>query len=206
MSYDVLAPIYRFLETLSFGRALQQARCACLEHKQEPPRNVLVLGDGDGRFLQAALKAWPESRFVSVDQSKGMLRLAKSRTSSKRVRFIQADILEDTSLLKTETYDLVVTHFFLDCFHERSLAVWIPRILTQLSPQGLWIVSDFGSGRRWQRGILWIMYRFFHTLTETEARRMPDYRAILSKAGLQSTPLGSWRRGLVFSESWNFNS
>ena len=58
MSYDTLAPYYRWLEGFTFGGVLQRARCAGLRWwKGESPRRVLLLGDGDGRFLREARAA-----------------------------------------------------------------------------------------------------------------------------------------------------
>ena len=70
MSYTTLAPHYHWLETLTFGRALQAARCACLQAGEEVrPQRALLLGDGDGRFLERALRCWPEASWVSASKT-----------------------------------------------------------------------------------------------------------------------------------------
>ena len=107
MSYDVLAPLYATLERLTFGRALQRARCAPLL-AEVTPSTVLVLGDGDGRFLEQAVGAWPRASFVVVDQSAAMLTMAKQRANRHDVRFLQADVRDGLGVLDSQVYDVVV--------------------------------------------------------------------------------------------------
>ena len=201
MSYDALAPIYATLERLSFGRALQRARCAPLQ-SEAAPANVLVLGDGDGRFLEQAVKAWPSATFVMVDQSEAMLAMAKRRVDTRRVRFLQADVGDNLGVIEGERFDAVVSHFFLDCFTATTIKRLVPDVAARLSSHAQWFVSDFAAKAWWQRGLLWLMYRFFHNLTETEAWRLPEYGEVLSRAGFSSARLGNWRAGFVVADVW----
>ena len=54
MSFDRLAPFYRTLEVLTFGRALWICRTRLLGDFLAV-RRALVLGDGDGRFTAKLL-------------------------------------------------------------------------------------------------------------------------------------------------------
>ena len=119
MSYDRFAPFYRLAETLVFGRALQEARCAGLSGGD--PKSVLILGDGNGRYLEQAVLAWPKAEFVSIDASEGMLRQAKKRVGEDRVRFIHADVIAGLQEVQDQNFEVIVTHFFLDCFQEETL-------------------------------------------------------------------------------------
>jgi ubiquinone/menaquinone biosynthesis C-methylase UbiE len=205
MSYDLLAPLYAMLERLAFGRALQRARCAPLQGKVAPS-SVLVLGDGDGRFLEQAVKAWPEARFVVVEQSAAMLAMAKKRASGHDVQFLQGDVCDGLGVLGDQCFDVVVSHFFLDCFTEATLKRLVPDVAARVSPRGCWFVSEFVAERWWHRILLWLMYRFFHNLTETEARRLPGSEDVLDRAGFSAERLGSWRAGFVVADVWHRDS
>jgi hypothetical protein len=63
VSFDAIAPHYRRLEYLLVGRKLDGARTALLREAGHC-RNVLIAGEGDGRFLVACGAALPEARFT----------------------------------------------------------------------------------------------------------------------------------------------
>jgi hypothetical protein len=42
-----------------------------------------------------------------------------------------------------ETYDLIVTHFFLDCFRPDQLGHIIPRFAACATPNANWLIADF---------------------------------------------------------------
>ena len=116
--FDKLAPWYLFLETISFGNQLQQCRISQLAELKEI-KNVLILGDGNGRFLESLLKTNTNAKIESLDISKTMIGLANARITmlpnSSNVIFIKNDVF-DWDFSK-DKYDLVVTNFFLDCFN-----------------------------------------------------------------------------------------
>ena len=202
MSYSVLAPFYQCLEQVSFGRALQAARCACL--KEPAPDRALVLGEGDGRFLEQAVQAWPETQFTVIEQSSGMLRLAQKRTARDRVRFLQGSALDLKTLIDApnEGFDAVISHFFLDCFTIDTLHRLVPMVLERVVPRARWYVSEFRNEHWWQRCLLWGMYRFFHHLTETEATCFPLYEDVFRTHELARRRLATWRAGFVAAEVW----
>ena len=165
---------------------------------------MLVLGEGDGRFLEQAVQAWPKTQFTVIDQSPGMLRLAQKRTATDRVRFLQGSALDLESLLgeSNEGFDAVVSHFFLDCFNTATLHRLVSMVLAQIVPEARWFVSEFRNERWWQRSLLWGMYRFFHRLTETEASDLPPYEDVFQTHELTSRRLATWRAGFVVAEVW----
>ena len=168
MSFDAVAPWYRALETTVFGNALQRCRVACLDEIRSPC-HVLIVGEGDGRFVCELLRAHPQSEVDCVDASGQMLQLARKRIESKQpdrtdqVRFLHRDI---TKWAPSENhYDLIVTHFLLDCFPEAELADVIRRLAAAAKPDAAWLLADFrlpdqGSSRFRARVWLATMYRF----------------------------------------------
>ena len=200
MSFDTLAPFYAFIERVRFGGELQSARCACLKCLPAP-KSALVLGDGDGRFLQWALKAWPETAFTYVDSSPGMAQRAKQRAGTERVHYVINDV--ESFLTDSPCYDCVMTHFFLDCFPNKKLATLVPKIAQHLSTDGHWIVTDFvDTGRPWHRFNLWLMYRFFRISTNIEAGALEDIQYHLKKVGLTCDHTDPFLRGFIASSRW----
>ncbi|MEO6787625.1 MAG: class I SAM-dependent methyltransferase, partial [Chthoniobacteraceae bacterium] len=98
MSFDRLAPHYRWMEWLLAGGKLQHCRTAFL-HAVPPPRSVLMVGEGNGRCLVELLRAHPDAHVTCVDASARMLDRARARLRAhglggSAVEFIHADIRE----------------------------------------------------------------------------------------------------------------
>src|SRR5690349_6262308 len=93
--FDRVAAVYRLLERLAFGRALERARFAHLSALRSC-RSILIVGDGDGRCLEAVLGLAREALVTSIDSSGAMLAMAKRRAEAAghadRVTFECADI------------------------------------------------------------------------------------------------------------------
>lgn len=209
MNCDGLARWYRLLERAGFGLALERRRTAFLGGVATA-RRVLVLGDGDGRFLAAFLRANRSAEVDSVDSSTAMLDLARARVGEAdrgRVRFYHADARDWRPPPTTPSYDLIVTHFFLDCFTDAELRPLAARLGTFAVPDARWLVSEFRQptrgpaawhARAWVGGL----YAFFRVATGLHVRRLPDHAAALAAAGfcLKSETLARW--GLLTSQLW----
>jgi ubiquinone/menaquinone biosynthesis C-methylase UbiE len=171
MNADPIAGIYRWLEYVAFGRTLERCRLAQLPYLDELSR-VLILGEGDGRFLSDLLNRNSRASVDVIESSERMIVLARRRLSpadQRRVTFLQADAR--SSPLPMDGYDLVVTNFFLDCLSQSETADLVAKGCSALKPGGHWIVGEFripGKGSLRQiHARLWIntMYRFFHATT-----------------------------------------
>ena len=210
MNADSLAGVYRTLEYLAFGRALERCRFSLLDAASTAQR-ILILGEGDGRFLARLLAHNPEARVDVVEASARMLALARARVlprDSPRVRFFQQDALRG---LPPITYDAIITNFFLDCFTAEEARQFIPAAVQLLDRQGCWLVGDFhlpdAGLRRWHAQV-WLaaMYSFFAVTTGLRARQIPDYPLDLSRAGLVRQEQRFWRWGLLTAERYGFAS
>jgi SAM-dependent methyltransferase len=198
-NFDGLARWYHVLELSTFGVKLEQARFAHIGKLAEC-RDILLLGDGDGRFLKRLLRVSPDSRIRSIDASAEMLKMAAARLSPAdraRVTFECADAL--TADLPTFAYDGVATMFFLDCFTDHQAAQLIVRVSNSLRPGGTWVFADFaiptrGPQRIAAHVVTGLLYAFFRWRTGITARRLPDSEGLIARAGL--TPVAS--RAFVF--------
>jgi ubiquinone/menaquinone biosynthesis C-methylase UbiE len=207
--FDRLAPFYGFLEGLACGGSLQRTRVAQLKELKEC-REILVAGEGTGRFLAKALAACPRARFTCVDASHGMLerlgrKLEKLPADANRVRLLRARLPDLPA--DPVRYDAVVTPFFLDCFEGAALSRIVETLALRLRPGGLWLVADYAlpaSGWPRLRARFWlaVLYRFFRAAAGVQARRLEDPAPLLEKAGLRPMAERAFSRGLLRSRCW----
>ncbi len=206
MNCDRIARWYQFLEYLAFGRALQRRRVEYLELVGDA-RSILILGDGDGRFTAEYVTRNPAALVESVDLSKRMLELAAARVAHYKVRFR----LGDARTIELEgKYDLVVTHFFLDCFTEEELGDLMARVSNCCVPDARWLVSEFrlpdnGFRRLAARALIRVMYFFFWAITGLEVTRLPDYSPLLTLNGFRIASRHVATGGLLVSELWSYS-
>jgi SAM-dependent methyltransferase len=205
-NFDRIARPYRWLEYLSFGPMLERCRFCRLPQLSDTKR-ALVLGDGDGRFLARLLSQNPELHADVVDLSPAMLRLLNARAAAvgapDRITLHCVDALE---FKPAGNYDLVVTHFFLDCLTTDELRALAARLRTHLCPEACWVVSEFAIPRGLlsfpARLIVRGLYAAFHLLTGLEALHLPDYPVALRVCGLTLVSRRRWLAGLLVSELW----
>lgn len=206
-SFDRLACIYERLERLAFGRDLETVRFCHLEHLSGCQR-VLILGEGDGRFLAKLLRRFPEMSVECMDASSAMLAKAEGRLSTQervRVNFRHEDAL--LAEFGADGYDAVVTLFFLDCFSAEEVAALVSRIQIALRDDARWLWADFAlpqrGWRRW-RAQAWLrgLYFFFRNQTALTTRKLPPTEALLCTAGFVVRAEESFQAGLLRSAVW----
>lgn len=171
-------------------------------------RRALILGDGDGRFTARLLKENSEIRIDAVDASPAMLAALKRRAGkgADRVRCIVADARTWTPS-PGASYDLVLTHFFLDCLTTEEVAELAARVTPVVTRQGAWIVSEFAvpshRGRLPARFVVGFLYRAFGWMTGLRIRRLPDHTRALRSPGFSLLQRRTWLLGLLVSEYWS---
>lgn len=211
MNCDAIAPLYWFFEYLAFGGRLQRHRLLFLR-AAEGRKSALVLGDGDGRFSKELIKSYPNMALDSIDSSPRMLELARERIEASAhnasgVRLICGDALRQS--FPQASYDLIATHFFLDCFTAAEVESLIEKLSTHAVPGTVWLITEFHKPSDFWRGLhagLWlrVMYFFFHIFTRLEVRQLPGHRGILRRHGLQLLAEEASMGNLVCSELWKF--
>jgi ubiquinone/menaquinone biosynthesis C-methylase UbiE len=184
-SFDKLAPWYHFLETISYGNQLQQCRISQIAELKEV-KNVLILGDGNGRFLESLLKSNCNAKIESLDISRNMIGLANARITplpnNSQVVFIHTDVF-DWDFPKCK-YDLVVTNFFLDCFTYSESTNLLDKISLSLKPGGKLIYGDFNVPNSLFKKtltslLLFGMYLFFRIFTRISANSLHNPTSLL---------------------------
>jgi trans-aconitate methyltransferase len=208
-NFDRIAAIYRWAEYISLGPLLQRTRTGLLDQLNNP-RHALVLGDGDGRFLEQLLLRYPQCTAVAADISAAMLDKLRRRclhsvpNAATRLTTLQRSALE---IDPPPANDLIVTHFLLDCFSQSDVDALITRIASQLAPGTLWLVSDFALPdnrllRPFARLYIASLYAAFRLLTGLRVRQLPDTQSALQRNGMRRITCVTLLGGLLYTELW----
>ncbi len=209
MSFDRLAPHYRWMEAVLAGEKLQRCRARFLERVDGSAR-ICIGGEGHGRFLVACRRRLPDARITCLDASQAMLiraarRLRAAGLPSTNTEFIQADLQRWKG--PTGQFDLIATHFFLDCFAAAELAAVIRNLAAAAAPASAWLISDFrvpaAGPARWRALILHrLMYWFFRGVTGISARARIEPGPWLEAEGFRRVESRHSEWGLLTSELW----
>lgn len=206
-NFNPLARLYRWMEYVSFGPWLWWCRCAFLDDLCDSRRTV-TLGDGDGRFTARLLATNSGIEIDAVDASPAMLRslVRRAGAHADRVRTICGDARQWQP--DAGSYDLIVTHFFLDCLTDNEVRALAVKLRSAAQANAQWVVSEFAQPESWfgrvvGRPIIWLLYRAFGLLTGLAVQTLPDYDAALRAAGFALVKKRSWLAGLLVSELWS---
>ncbi len=205
--FDKLARAYRWMEYLSFGPALSRCRTEFLPDLAHC-RNALVIGDGDGRFSARLLETNREIRVDAIDASPAMLAALVRRAGRNAVR-VRTEVADARAwqAANSEPYDLVVTHFFLDCLTTDEVRALGAKIGAAATPNAKWLVSEFAVprslfGRIVARPLVSALYSAFGLLTGLRVRALPDYASALAETGFQLASRRARLWGLLVSDLW----
>ena len=207
-NFNLIARPYRWLEYLTLGRSLENCRNYFLSHLLNC-RRALVIGDGDGRFLAQLLTHNTHLHADAVDTSSTMLQLLNQRCeaaipdANTRLNSHQFDALV---FPLDGSYDLIVTHFFLDCLTQSELTALIQRIAKHAVPGTLWLISDFrippGPMQIPAKFLVQTLYLAFRLLTGLRTNRLPDLAAPLNQAGFVQIAHQHRLAGILTAELW----
>ena len=196
--------MYERLEKALLGDALSAMRtCFLGDESFQQARRILILGEGDGRFLEAALVANELARFHVIDGSPAMLEKAAARLSAKqrsRVKFKCGNAAQID--LGEKVYDGLVMHCFLDCFTEDQLRGYLLRWVASVSRSGWIWIGDFVEPSR--LGWAWLRLRalfwFFRAVTGIDSRHVCDPNALMEASGWKCRHAESFARGGLASK------
>jgi ubiquinone/menaquinone biosynthesis C-methylase UbiE len=184
--FDLIARFYPLLEQIVFGSTLNLARRFFIPRVTEGNK-ILLIGEGNGRFLFEMVKQTSSASVTVVDSSARMLASAARRIATvdccSRIELIHADILEWRA--PAAHFDRIVTHFFLDLFPPYRIRRVVEKISHLATEDSLWINVDFTSKNQGlgQKLLMWAQYRFFRISAGIEASRLFDSRPYIRQAG-----------------------
>lgn len=213
MSFDALAPHYRWMEVVLAGNKLQRCRTAFLDPVIRADE-ILILGEGNGRFLAECRRRIPSAQITVVDASARMLtearrRLSRAGLDDGNLEFVHADALKWTPA--ESRFDLIVTHFFLDCFSPAQLERVVGALSRAARREATWLLADFqvparGIRRYRARMIHALMYVFFRTVTGLSARAVTPPDETFHRHGFRLEERRTSEWGLLHSDLWRRNA
>lgn len=200
--FDLVASIYPALERLVFGMRLDDARQAFFGQILEADR-VLLVGEGNGRFLKSLIARKRVGSVCVVEKSKVMIRLAKNRAGASReigLEFIEADF---RGYQPGQEFDCAVTHFFLDLFNPPSQLAIIEKMAEFVANGGTWVNVDFVPAHTLRGGMLMsLQYAFFRVVSRIESKRCFDESEAAAAAGWAIAEAISYLGGLVVAKRY----
>ena len=209
MNFDRIAPHYPWMERIFAGDLMQRCRTTFLADTKNC-RRALVVGEGPGIFLTELLRHNPGIQVVCVEHSPGMIeqarrRLARNHLDPARVEFRQMNALDWKP--PEEKFDLIVTHFFLDCFPAPQLASLVDLLAASATPDAKWLLTDFRlperGWRRWRAyTLLTVLYTFFKIATALPARWLTPPDSFLAAAGFNLMDRRLANFGFAHADLW----
>jgi ubiquinone/menaquinone biosynthesis C-methylase UbiE len=207
MSFDTLAPHYRWMERVLAGQKLQRCRTHFLQ-KIPTPERALLAGEGNGRFLVEFVRKFPTTEIVCLDASEKMLAAASAsiaHANHSSIEFIHADLFDWKS--PSNHFDLIVTNFFLDCFTADQLGRVVPLLTNAATSNATWLLTDFCSARAgWKRlrtqSILASMYVFFGFATKLPACQLTPPDTFLRAGGFELLDRAFFDWDLLHADLW----
>ncbi|OON68797.1 class I SAM-dependent methyltransferase [Hymenobacter sp. CRA2] len=208
-NFDRVARFYDPLAGLVFGPLLLRAQRAALQAglaQAQPAPRVLFIGGGTGRVLPDLFAHQPAAQVVYLEASARMLAQAASLIQEQLPAVADQISLRhgtETVLQPAEQFDVVVAFFLFDLFPDVELAALVQRLHQHTHTSTRWLVADFAPPHRgWQRGLQWLMYRFFGLTSAVPGRQLPDIAGVLGRLGLQRHWQQQWADGLVEAAVW----
>ena len=126
-------------------------------------------------------------------------------TAQNVSRFLRQDII--SWVAPEQPYDLLVTHFVLDCFPEAVLTGIIKKLAGAATDDANWLLADFcvppkGMARLRAKAWLAAMYLFFRITARIPANELIDPTPFLRAEGFALARQHLFRKGMLKSELW----
>lgn len=199
VDFSILSSIYDFLGSIVFFGALHRSQVYFIDQLKKPDR-ALIIGGGTGRFLVDLLKSEKVKNITYVDISQGMIARAKKKVSAlgkeNQVEFICGGV----DAVPDRQYDLICTHYFLDCFEEEKLCLILSKLRGLLSKEGEWYFTDFyldESSSFIKTKFVGFLYFFFRILCGLKVKILPDFKKVFTDLELNCESEKYFFRGLL---------
>lgn len=184
-NYDKIAGYYDMLSRAVFRQSQVVAQVNQLKFIRENA-TILIVGGGTGWILAKISKIYPAGLNITyVEISSKMLALSRKRNyGNNQVEFINIGIEEFTAL---PNFDVILTPFLFDNFSRQRAEMVFKKLDAMLNKSGYWLLTDFttqGKNANWWKKIfLKLMYAFFKTVSNVEAKTLVDIYPFFYKSG-----------------------
>lgn len=174
--FDNVSWFYDFLSSLIFGHSLIKAQYAFLSVIRNHHR-VLIIGGGTGKILNKIAQLAPNCHIDYVEASSKMLKKSKKR-KHQHVHYIHGDEYS----IPQNSYDIIITFFFLDLFPQQKFNEIFPILDSHLQTKGIWLFTDFyPNTHKIKKKFIGLMYWFFRKTAQVQAKRLPDFNIAFSE-------------------------
>jgi tRNA (cmo5U34)-methyltransferase len=191
LNFNHIARYYNILSRLVFGNSIHKAQLQFLDRIPQDS-TVLIIGGGSGKFLKE-ICGLPKSRIkkiLYVEYSAEMIRLSKEAIKDiPGSNLVEFRLGTEADIKNEETFDVVITHCFLNLFEGSQLRSVMEKINSHLKPGGIWLFSDFRLGHHsfhkiWQALLIKIMYLFFRITTGLQNKELEKFDELFIEMGL----------------------
>jgi len=198
--FDILTPFYDPLARLIIGKGIVASQCHFLQTLNTCSR-ILILGGGTGWLLDYLCRKDQPYEIDYIDISPEMLKAAQKR------KFVRVNFITGTATdIPSNTYDGVITNFYLDMFHESEVQRIIMHIKSHLTNDARWVITDFVNKTSTHSIYLWWMYRFFRIVAKIQACQLPRWQAIMKDSGFERIASNKFSKGFISSEVYRLNA
>jgi len=199
--FSILSPIYDFLGSLMFQGSLHSSQTFFLDKLQEA-KHVLILGGGTGRFLVDLLKRVKVEKVSYVDISPGMIKQAKRKVQRLGIDDQVEFICGGLELIPDDKFDLICTHYFLDCFSDDELIGVYELLKEKLSENGVWHFTDFyldQESSSFRKAQVRFLYFFFRMSCGLKVDKLANFKSLFEESGFKEREQKFFRRKLFRS-------
>ncbi|MCM8533545.1 MAG: class I SAM-dependent methyltransferase [Lentisphaeraceae bacterium] len=179
--FSPIAPIYDLLGSLFFGGQLHRSQLKNLSKLPHKFESILIIGGGTGKFLKDLVQSKIFKQLTYIDISPKMIELAKSKVSDgKNINFI----IGDESTIPNQSFDLIITHYFLDCFDQDKFEEFSKVLLSKLTVGGYWSMVDFhlnSTSAHSKKLFVSFLYKFFKITCKLNAKELPNFETWFSE-------------------------
>jgi len=194
-NYNFLAPFYKTLSRIVFGKGLEESS-AHYFYKIKEGEKVLIIGGGNGEVLKGLYDSSPRAIVSYCELSSKFIGLANKKNPFPReqIVFLEKDAFD----LENFKYHWIVLPFFLDQFKEEECI----RILTKMHGESLVhtkiLFSDM-DGKGCPKWLLSFMFLFFRITTGLKRTSLPGFNKVFQESGWEKQEEGGFSNGKVVS-------
>jgi tRNA (cmo5U34)-methyltransferase len=204
INYNKIAPFYKLLSRLLFGKSLIKSQLLFLKKIPENTQ-ALVIGGGSGAFLPELLKNPNCRKVLYVESSSEMLRLTKKTISQvNHSAEIELRLGTEENILPGEKFNAIITYCFLDLFNDKELNSIIQKLNLHLTQDGIWLVVDFRITTHffhkfWQSLLIRILYLFFNITTGMKTNKLAPFDNYFERNYLIRSDIQYFYKKMIFS-------